>query len=409
MAIDGSLTQSSGCDVAETFFGLDLEPGTVVVMDPENREAVIEASEAYQATVVGVVSTDPGFLLNGPTADFYPYSAELRNIRAKIQADPENDALVRRSNELESMKDGWARGNLPVALLGRVPVKVDGTYGTIQAGDPLTTSPTPGHAMTMARPGPAIGLALEDFEGERGEVLVLIKPGWHGLRSSGSATNLDSGPPRTRAKTKATDGHLEDLIRTLVAEALAQRDEPGSTTGSTLDEVDSLRASRNNVAEYRPVSQQVEAGDILVVDRDQPGFLTACHSASDAAVVGIATGQPGVATGVRISSVAEAMPSLTLALDAAQTAQSLDEAQEIWREMAAAFEAVHTPVVTSGIALAKVDASYNSIEIGDLLTSSPTRGHAMRSDDVESGTIVGKALEPLAEGTGLIQILVMLR
>ena len=70
---------------------------------------------------------------------------------------------------------------------------------------------------------------------------------------------------------------------------------------------------------------------------------------------------------------------------------------------------LHAPVAFSGIVRCKVDAGYGSVETGDLLTTSPTPGHAMRSDDPTPGTILGKALEPLDVGTGLIRVLVMLR
>jgi hypothetical protein len=58
-----------------------------------------------------------------------------------------------------------------------------------------------------------------------------------------------------------------------------------------------------------------------------------------------------------------------------------------------------------------VDASYAPIEVGDLLTTSPTMGHAMKANDhtKSSGTILGKALRPLREGQGLIPILVALQ
>ena len=49
------------------------------------------------------------------------------------------------------------------------------------------------------------------------------------------------------------------------------------------------------------------------------------------------------------------------------------------------------------------------MRVGDLLTTSPTPGHAMRADDPRPGTIVGKALEPLESGTGMVRVLVMLR
>jgi hypothetical protein len=43
------------------------------------------------------------------------------------------------------------------------------------------------------------------------------------------------------------------------------------------------------------------------------------------------------------------------------------------------------------------------------LMTSPTPGHAMRADDAKPGMILGKAMESLDSGTGLIRILVMLR
>jgi hypothetical protein len=59
----------------------------------------------------------------------------------------------------------------------------------------------------------------------------------------------------------------------------------------------------------------------------------------------------------------------------------------------------------------KVDARDAAIEIGDLLTTSPTSGHAMKAQDPVSafGAVIGKALKPLKEGQGLIPILVALQ
>lgn len=59
----------------------------------------------------------------------------------------------------------------------------------------------------------------------------------------------------------------------------------------------------------------------------------------------------------------------------------------------------------------KVDAEYAPIQVGDLLTSSPTPGHAMKaSDPTEAfGAVLGKALQPHASGCGLIPILVALQ
>jgi hypothetical protein len=59
----------------------------------------------------------------------------------------------------------------------------------------------------------------------------------------------------------------------------------------------------------------------------------------------------------------------------------------------------------------KVDAQFAPIEVGDLLTTSPTPGHAMKADDPlrALGTIIGKALRRLDAGQGMVPILVALQ
>jgi hypothetical protein len=58
-----------------------------------------------------------------------------------------------------------------------------------------------------------------------------------------------------------------------------------------------------------------------------------------------------------------------------------------------------------------VDATFDPIRVGDLLTSSPTPGHAMKAGDPLKafGAVIGKALQPLAAGQGLVPILVALQ
>jgi hypothetical protein len=69
------------------------------------------------------------------------------------------------------------------------------------------------------------------------------------------------------------------------------------------------------------------------------------------------------------------------------------------------------PIALMGKVYCKVDASYGAIEVGDLLTTSPTPGHAMKADDPMKafGSVIGKALRPLAIGEGLIPILIALQ
>lgn len=69
------------------------------------------------------------------------------------------------------------------------------------------------------------------------------------------------------------------------------------------------------------------------------------------------------------------------------------------------------PLALTGKVFCKVDAGYGSIEIGDLLTTSPTLGHAMKAlEPLKAfGAVIGKALQPLREGQGLVPILVALQ
>jgi hypothetical protein len=68
-------------------------------------------------------------------------------------------------------------------------------------------------------------------------------------------------------------------------------------------------------------------------------------------------------------------------------------------------------VTLGSFAHCKVDADIAPIEVGDLLTTSTTKGHAQKVLDSSKalGTIVGKALAPLAQGKGKIPVLVMLQ
>lgn len=64
-----------------------------------------------------------------------------------------------------------------------------------------------------------------------------------------------------------------------------------------------------------------------------------------------------------------------------------------------------------GRVFCKVDARYAPIEVGDLLTTSDTPGHAMKASDPRRafGAVIGKSLRSLPEGRGLIPILIALQ
>jgi hypothetical protein len=75
-------------------------------------------------------------------------------------------------------QEGALEGGQNVALSGRVYVQADAEFGAIKAGDLLTTSSTPGHAMKVTNhansQGAILGKAMSGLNEGRGMVLVLV-------------------------------------------------------------------------------------------------------------------------------------------------------------------------------------------------------------------------------------------
>ncbi|MFJ9646468.1 hypothetical protein [Streptomyces sp. NPDC101206] len=69
------------------------------------------------------------------------------------------------------------------------------------------------------------------------------------------------------------------------------------------------------------------------------------------------------------------------------------------------------PIALLGKAYCKVDASYGPVEVGDLLTTSPSVGYAMKVIDSYSafGSVIGKALRALPSGQALIPVFITLQ
>jgi hypothetical protein len=74
-------------------------------------------------------------------------------------------------------------------------------------------------------------------------------------------------------------------------------------------------------------------------------------------------------------------------------------------------DSTRRPLALTGKVWCRVDADWGPVDIGDLLTTSPTPGHAMRADDPVRafGAVIGKALGNLASGQALMPVLVALQ
>jgi hypothetical protein len=74
-------------------------------------------------------------------------------------------------------------------------------------------------------------------------------------------------------------------------------------------------------------------------------------------------------------------------------------------------QANRSPIALVGRVYCQVDADAVAIEVGDLLVTSSTPGHAMKATDPLQafGAVIGKAMAPLEAGQGLIPIVVALQ
>jgi hypothetical protein len=144
------VTVTGGSDVAEPYNvagvgNVKAIPGMVVCIDGEKVGQMRVAGRAYDKTVAGIISGANGI----------------------------NPGITLRQ------KGTIADGEMPVASIGRVWCWCDAdANGAIEAGDMLTTSKTPGHAMKVRdfnkANGAVIGKAMSSLKSGKGLVLVLV-------------------------------------------------------------------------------------------------------------------------------------------------------------------------------------------------------------------------------------------
>ena len=121
-------------------------------------------------------------------------------------------------------------------------------------------------------------------------------------------------------------------------------------------------------------------GTVVSIDPDRPGQLRVADQPHDRTVAGIVSGAGDVQPGMLMGQAG------TLANG-------------------------HYPVALTGRVYCRVDAAFGAIRPGDLLTTSPTTGHAMKASDAgkAQGAILGKAMTALESGKGLVLVLVSLQ
>lgn len=140
-----------------------------------------------------------------------------------------------------------------------------------------------------------------------------------------------------------------------------------------------IRLANADCAEdFESVDARVEPGAVMVLTDD--GRVSVSVGAYDRRVAGVVAGAGDLAPAIRLGHIAASTSS-------------------------------RVPVALLGRVNCWVDAKPGPVEVGDLLTTAETPGCAMRAEDPARsfGAVLGKALEPLRTGVGLIPVLVALQ
>lgn len=394
------ITGTTTLDLAETYpvnlscanSGTCPGDGDVVCVDATVVAGVKKCSASLSDKIIGIVSAKPGFLLGG---------GDL--------SDPNHNL-----------------GTVKVALSGRVPVKVSSVNGTIVPGDKLTVSNLDGVAMKAVGEAPVVAIALEGFSSSgQGTVLAFVNLGWQNnlyqaLSIDQSAATLMVGSSVTPYNLSVSGefAMFNNVLNKMVfnTTALFESNATGdhafilnaANFGTSTDKyLLSLRS--NNESKFSVMSngdiyssgnlyaasaifgtstnpgdlaervdiatdENVEPGDVLVVDDNNPDTYRKSKASNEQAVAGVVSTNPSIIVGNGKTSYTAVMAMV-------------------------------------GRVPLKVSDENGKIARGDLLVTASSTGFAMKYDPKkDTGEnmvgIIGVALEPFNEGQGKILALI---
>jgi hypothetical protein len=149
-------TGSGNSDLAEMYFSSDnLLTGDIVMLTGGLSVTAARQGREESQRIIGVVSTKPGVIMGIDDTSLTPGEAAF-----------------------------------PIALQGRVPIRLSDENGPIRKGDRITLSSIPGVGMRAAESDVIVGIALEDYSGDYAYSAGFINQFGDDLIKSGSAPRV---------------------------------------------------------------------------------------------------------------------------------------------------------------------------------------------------------------------------
>jgi len=294
-----------------------------------------------------------------------------KSLNPKVTANLPNPALV--------SANVW--GNSPngntVGVAGS-SVSADGVWGTSKSGN--------GVEGTSAS-GPGVSGSSQSGNG-----VSAISTNSNGIYAKGKTAGLFDGDVTVNGNLSAKSALSAASLKT------SGQVNAGSVTTTGAVSAGSVTASGNVTAndviltgadlaeDFSTADVPIEPGTVVVIN--EAGGLGQSSRAYDKRVAGVVSGAGSFKPGI-----------------------VMDRARPVAEEETTRIGGRRVSVALVGKVYCKVDAGYAPVEVGDLLTTSPTPGHAMKADDQGKafGAVIGKALAPLGSGTSLVPILVALQ
>ncbi|MDB5182331.1 MAG: hypothetical protein JWO47_115 [Candidatus Saccharibacteria bacterium] len=250
-------TTSGSYDLAEDYPTRDdtLAAGDIVSISPSEEKFVQKGDAASAKAIVGVYSTNPALRLS------------------------QSDATI----------DG-ARA-VPVALAGRVPVKVSAENGPIVAGDPITISPTqPGVGVKAISNGRIVGMSMGSFSGDgTGSVTVFINPSFYNVQTSGIAQGMTINGSFIDLNTSGL-ATIDTLVVNNEARIVTLKVSGNAEFGGDIKVVAPVNTRAATIRKFI-ASEPIEPGKVVILDENNDGGVLVSTQDDDTRIIGVAVTQ----------------------------------------------------------------------------------------------------------------------